>query len=750
MLLAGATAITGTAQSKFDAAGMMVMDTYAARLQNPTANLGTLDLPGGDAALSGRADARATVFVSLHEGASADDVEIRGFDIISDFGDILIASGSMDDIQALSECDFVKAISFGHKVKPALKEARAAIDADEVHDGTDLLQAYKGKGVITSFFDNGLDPNHANFLNSDKTSRIAKLWHFSQPGRYKEYTQDQISTFTTDSRTETHATHVLGCMAGSFNEAGGKVVTSNLLGKATVSSTTPNPYYGLAPESEIVAACGTLYNQSIITAAEQIANYVKESGKPAVFNLSLGGSIGSHDETDPTNQILDRLGNDMIICIASGNEGDLKMSIDHTFTNGDTEFKTLFGSDDQSTRSASGYIDIWSNSSTPFTVTAFLYDRSTGKMLYEKQVGGGNEGTESFSYSSDESLKQAYSSGRVQMTAAKNSTTNNRYNVLINVSSMAYNRSTNANRTYMLGFKVSGVAGQRIMMTTDSENAELTNSRAAGFEAGSGVFSINSMACGKNIIAVGAFTTKDKWGVLGDNGKGATLAYNDPGLKRNKVSSFSSYGTLADGRNLPDVCAPGANIVSSVSNYYAAAIGESSYLPYLSATQDYNGRTNYWEAQQGTSMASPVCAGTIALWLEANPYLKVDDVKKIIVSTSVKDSNVTGHDIPVQWGAGKLNAYEGLKMAIQMAAGVNDVSLEGQDKLIVTPNGVNSWEVYAPYASSISADIYSLAGSRVASAKADGNTLSLSADGLAKGIYVISVNGTDARRIVVR
>ena len=45
MLLAGATALSGAAQSKFDAAGMMVMHTYAARLQNPTAELPQLDIP---------------------------------------------------------------------------------------------------------------------------------------------------------------------------------------------------------------------------------------------------------------------------------------------------------------------------------------------------------------------------------------------------------------------------------------------------------------------------------------------------------------------------------------------------------------------------------------------------------------------------------------------------------------------------------------------------------------------------------
>ena len=75
MLLAGATALSGAAQSKFDAAGMMVMHTYAARLQNPTAELPQLDIPGADIALSGRADDRATLIVSLNEGATASDLD---------------------------------------------------------------------------------------------------------------------------------------------------------------------------------------------------------------------------------------------------------------------------------------------------------------------------------------------------------------------------------------------------------------------------------------------------------------------------------------------------------------------------------------------------------------------------------------------------------------------------------------------------------------------------------------------------
>ncbi len=751
MLLAGATALSGAAQSKFDAAGMMVMHTYAARLQNPTAELPQLDIPGADIALSGRADDRATLIVSLNEGATASDLEVRGFDILTDLGDILIVSGTMADIQDLESCDFVKAMSFGQKLKPALKEARSSISGDAVHSGTDLSKAFKGNGVIAGIFDTGVDPNHANFLGADDKTRIAKLWYYARPGMATTYTADNMESFTTDVRTETHGTHTLGCLAGSFNKPGGKVVTVNTIGsKATVSTDLNNPYYGMAPEAEIVVGCGILYNQSITDAASKVAEYVRSRNMPAVFNLSLGGSTGSHDEFDLTNQALDKLGKDMIICIASGNEADYAMSIDKTLTADQTEFSTLFGSDESYNTNATGYVDIWSDSATPFTVTAILYDRNTAKAVFEQPIGGGDEKTASFAYSKTDELKKAYSSGSVTMTSSKNTGTSNRYNVLISVNRLVYNTSTNSGRNYMLGFKISGTAGQRIMITTNSENAEFTASRAPGFEEGSGVFSINSMACGKNVISIGAYTTKTKWGVLGVGQTGDVYGYGSGmGYTRNKIAPFSSYGTLADGRQLPDVCAPGAAIVSSISNYYVTS-GGATARAMAAASQPYNGRDNYWGSEQGTSMACPIAAGTIALWLEANPNLTVEDVRTIIRNTSKKDTYVTSHEEPVQWGAGKINALDGIKEAIRLAAGVNDVTIDGKDKLVLTPAGNNTWEIYMPYASAINAEVYNLAGLRMASANADGDTLTFTADGLEKGIYLISVNGTEARRILVR
>ena len=47
-----------------------------------------------------------------------------------------------------------------------------------------------------------------------------------------------------------------------------------------------------------------------------------------------------------------------------------------------------------------------------------------------------------------------------------------------------------------------------------------------------------------------------------------------------------------------------------------------------------------------------------ALWLEADPALTVDKIKDIMSSTAIKDNNVTEATV---WGAGKVDAYNGIK-----------------------------------------------------------------------------------------
>ncbi|MDE6108863.1 MAG: S8 family serine peptidase, partial [Muribaculaceae bacterium] len=311
--------------------------------------------------------------------------------------------------------------------------------------------------------------------------------------------------------------------------------------------------------------------------------------------------------------------------------------------------------------------------------------------------------------------------------------------------------------TYVLGFEVTGVEGQRIDCYGDGITTWMDNYGLAGFDDGSCNGSISDMAVAHNVIVVGSYNTRDKYTSL----DGWESTYVGDGFTPGGISGFSSFGTLADGRNLPTVCAPGSAIMSAMSTPYLDAATASysdaekqSYCDYLNSARvtDAAGRTHYWKQEIGTSMSCPFVAGSIALWLEADPTLTVDRVREIIQSTATVDDDVLAAD-PVRWGAGKFNALEGLKEVIRTAdAGIGDVMQDNtNDRLIVTESGRNVFDVFCGDGSgSISLRAFSLAGTAVASLSADADQLTLDASAWAPGVYVVNVNGRHSTKICVK
>lgn len=112
--------------------------------------------------------------------------------------------------------------------------------------------------------------------------------------------------------------------------------------------------------------------------------------------------------------------------------------------------------------------------------------------------------------------------------------------------------------------------------------------------------------------------------------------------------SFASYSNYGPEK---DISAPG---------------GDSNSMPdslILSTVYDARNHTSGYEYQSGTSMASPVVAGVVALMLSANPSLGVNDVKNILYNTAV-DLCAPGRDD--FYGYGRINA----NAAVAMAAGI--------------------------------------------------------------------------------
>ena len=167
------------------------------------------------------------------------------------------------------------------------------------------------------------------------------------------------------------------------------------------------------------------------------------------------------------------------------------------------------------------------------------------------------------------------------------------------------------------------------------------------------------------------------------------------------------------------------------------------------AKADVNGRTYYWKQETGTSMSTPFVAGSIALWLEADPSLTLEDIYDIIDKTAVRDSQVSGGN-KVQWGAGKFDALAGLKEVInRREAGVKGISADNRnDRLIVSEITPGQFNIFVGNAGTLNVNLYSMAGNKVFGKTFGGNEANVDFSNLSHGIYLLKVNNHSTKIIV--
>ena len=754
ILLALGVAVSSVAQSKLDMRSRTTLRSHKMQ-QLPSYKLQLKALNK-----LGVPENHITGFVKLGDGATAEQLKAEGMNVFAVRGDIALVSMPVAEVERMAELPCVKQLELSRPVAQKMDRVRANMGVDKIHAGAGLPQAYTGKGVIAGIVDNGFDVHHINFRNDDGSSRVKQLSHiyvndYSTTGYNRDvYTTETMDKFYTDAYDNYHGSHTLGIMAGGYK---GKVNMAEKLNQLIViAEERDNPYYGVAPETDIVASCGDLNTMFIAMGVEDILNYAYDNNQPAVINLSLGSNIGSHDGLGVMSQYLDLAAEEAIICLAAGNEGDIPIALNKTFTKSDTTLKTFINP--MYDMSSYGYInfrqgslDIYSNDETPILAKVIIYNKKRGTVAFSIPISENTGGVPIYYSTPEYASAGDYSnanftkafSGYVGI-GSELDPYSGRYHVIVDYFT-SDNTEKNADGNYILGIEIVGKEGQRVDCFVDGYYTDFAGYNQPGFTDGSCNGSINDFACGKNVIAVGAYTTRTEWASLDRK------VYNHESKvgELGQVSLFSSYGTLIDGRQLPQVCAPGETVISSSNSYYVVYGGlENKDLQGSFFEED---RPNYWHVERGTSMSSPALAGAIALWLEANPNLTVKEAQEIIEKTAVKDASVLGFKgDPVKWGAGKFDAYAGLKEVIRrVTSGIADINVK-TDRLVVSTLGEKNFNVFLGGEENMDVAIYNMQGQVVMKENAVRDEITVDASGLNNGVYILKVNGIHSQKIVVK
>ncbi len=137
------------------------------------------------------------------------------------------------------------------------------------------------------------------------------------------------------------------------------------------------------------------------------------------------------------------------------------------------------------------------------------------------------------------------------------------------------------------------------------------------------------------------------------------------------LPSFSAFGTTEDGFAKPDLVAPGTNIIS-LSAGRGARIAREHWDHQVG---------KYYFRMSGTSMASAVTSGAVALLLQAQPELNPDQVKWRLMHTT-EPFSVEGA------GAGYLNVYNAVHSESRETANTGQIPSE----LLWTGSDPPAWD----------------------------------------------------------
>ena len=579
-----------------------------------------------------------------------------GATVLSKLGHQAVISIPADKVDALVAIEGVKRVD-------ATSKGELKTDVSLVETGVSLIdgtvpgleEVYTGKGVTICIVDGGFDFQHPAFKDADGNSRLRCVYLPGNDSGHKfiveddeagtiEYpgsvfdTPELIATLTTDAENLNHGTHTAGIAAGARSPLG---------------------FGGMAPDADIVLV-STVAEENVNEIAFQfVAHYARQINAPVVLSASLNSHEGPHNGTGTMPELIDELSHYVIPVFSVGNEGDKLLHIYKAFDEENSSLKAFLSRpfpffDEQGNISRSidsavcGYSRNALGENDTLSVQIGMLNRSSDEIVWQTApltITPSQEEVYIEILSDDDEILGEYMhgglvfiygnviDGKLELHTIVNGILDRRWPFFISLSS-------------------SSPIEMDLWETTDRFDAF---DNMEGYTYGDSDISCGDWTSTPNVISVGDYvantTKRDYTGDVSDESGSYTL---------NNIVLYSSYGVSINGVAQPTVTAPGTNVVSSLSHYTC-----NQEIAEWMQWQGYP-----YGAMSGTSMSCPTVSGIIALWLQADPTLTLDDIKEVLAATSRNDEFTA--DSPIRWGYGKIDAAAGIEY-IKRTTAVNSI-----------------------------------------------------------------------------
>lgn len=474
-----------------------------------------------------------------------------------------------------------------------------------------------GQGILVGDVDSGIDFDHPDFKDAGGLTRLANIWdqnNAAGPGPAPfaygtEWNSAQINGgLCTQTDLSGHGTHVMGIAGGDGSGTGGIVPQFT--------------YVGMAPRADLIMVNTNFQTTGILDGVAYVFNRATSLGVPAVVNLSLGSHFGPKDGTSAFEAGLSALtGPGRIIVKSAGNErGQARHAEVLAAGAGTNATMTVTGGTIAGRQIAiDGYYEASENINVQITTP-------NGTIIGPILLGGINAGYPG----------TPTANGRVYLENGAALTATGDREVYVELLVEAGN---SANGTWTFRF---------IPVALGAANGEVdlwrffNNTTTANFVTGNQNAEelISEPGNAVDLITTASWATKRTW----TDCNGFLLTFTgapNPG----PISPFSSPGPTRDGRQKPDIAAPGSIIASSTSFDIAQVCAAGGSLNLGDALQH--------TVSQGTSMAAPHATGASALILQKYGNVGPNFIKAFLNGRAVVDG-FTGGVWNKDFGNGKL------------------------------------------------------------------------------------------------